>query len=304
MAAINSAAAIILASTKKLVKAGLLFLLRLLSHLPLPILHALGAGLGWLGLLHGKYRRRLLKNMTTAGQNEAASLGRVAMELGKGMAELPLIWLAPLQRVDALVREVRGWEHLQAANARGKGVLLLAPHLGCWEICGMYLAQRTPTTALYTPPPQDWVHAMMRQGRERSGIKTVPPDNAGVRALLTRLRAGDTAFILPDQVASKGEGQWLRFLDAPAYMPSLPYRLLQRTGATPLIVFAKRLSWGRGYRLYIEPVDTSAQADALELARTVAQALSRVIRQHPEQYLWSYSLYQRRSYMPPIPEDL
>lgn len=304
MAAINSAAAIILTLPKKLVKADLHLLLRLLSYLPLPILHALGAALGWLALLHGKYRGRLLKNMTIAGQNKTGALRRVAMELGKGMAELPRIWLGPLSRVDGLVREVRGWEHLQAASAQGKGVLLLAPHLGCWEICGMYIAQRTPTTALYTPPPQAWVHAMMRQGRERTGAKTVPPDNSGVRALLTRLRAGEAAFILPDQVASKGEGQWVRMLDTPSYMPSLPYRLLQRTDATPLIVFAKRLSWGRGYRLYIEPVDTPAQADAPELAKTVTQALSRVIRQHPEQYLWSYSLYQRRSYMPPIPEEL
>jgi KDO2-lipid IV(A) lauroyltransferase len=292
----------------QLVKARLLFLLRLFSRLPLPIVHGLGAALGWAGLLRGRYRRRLRENLSIAGYRRTGALWRAARESGKGLAELPFVWMAPLDRVYAKIRAVRGWPLLEEAQRNGKGVLLLAPHLGCWEICGMYIASRIPCTALYTPPRQSWVHDMMRQGRERSGAKTVPPDNAGVRAMLTRLRAGEAVFILPDQTANKGEGQWLRFLDAPAYMPALPYRLLERTGATPLIVFAKRLSWGRGYRLYIESVPASdADTDQVRRApraRAVAQALSALIRRHPDQYLWSYSLYRRRSDMPPVPEEL
>jgi KDO2-lipid IV(A) lauroyltransferase len=300
----NSAAAIILAPAQYLVKAILLFLLRMISRLPLPVLHGLGAGLGWLALLRGRYRRRLRDNLETAGLYRPGLVAQVSKELGKGVVEMPQVWLSPVDRVYGRVREVRGWQHLEAALGAGKGVLLLAPHLGCFEICGMYISSKTPTTALYTPPPQAWVHAMMREGRERSGGKTVPPDTSGVRALLTRLRAGEAVFILPDQTANKGEGQWLRFLDAPAYMPSLPYRLLERTGATPLIVFAKRLSWGRGYRLYIEPIPGMADAGPEGQARAVNQAMSVLIRQHPEQYLWNYNIYRRRRDMPPVPDTL
>lgn len=282
----------------------MLFLLRIISRLPLPILHGLGACLGWAGLLDGRYRRRILENLSTAGMNHPGALWRAARELGKGLTELPQVWLAPLDRVYARVREVRGWQHLETARKQGKGLVLLAPHLGCWEVCGMYIAARMPVTALYTPPRQSWVHEMMRLGRERTGGKTVPPDNAGVRAMLTRLRAGEAVLILPDQTANKGEGLWLRFLGAPAYMPSLPYRLLDRTGAAALIVFAKRLSWGRGYRLYIKPVPTPEGKDPASQAKAVAQALSTLIRQHPDQYLWSYSLYRRRHDMPPVPGDV
>jgi len=284
-----------------LVKANLLFLLRLLSHLPLPWLHGLGACLGWLALLRGDYRRRLKANLTAAGLYQPGRLIKASKELGKGMAELPLVWLAPLPKVFARVREVRGWGHLEAAQANGKGVLLLAPHLGSWEVCGMYIASKLACTALYTPPRQAWVHAMMRAGRERSSIRTVPPDTGGVRALLTRLKAGEAVFILPDQAAHKGDGQWLRFLGAPVYMPALPYRLLERTGATPLVVFAKRLSWGRGYRLYIEPIPAQAGEGA---SQAVNLAMSALIREHPEQYLWNYNLFRKRKYMPPIPEEL
>lgn len=304
MAAINSAAAIILAPAQLLVKADLLFILRLISRLPLPLLHGLGTILGWAALWRGRYRRRLKNNLTLAGLYTPRILGATAAELGKGLAELPFIWLAPLDRVFGAVREVRGWQHLEAAKEAGKGVLLLAPHLGCWEICGMYIAHRIPTTALYTPPRQGWVHDMMKSGRERSGVSTVPPNTGGVRELLATLRVGNAVFILPDQVANKGEGQWLRFLDRAAYMPSLPYRLLQRTGATPLIVFAKRLPWGRGYSIHIEPIPGLGRGDAAEQGRQVNQAMSNLIQQHPKQYLWNYGIYRRRRDMPPMPEGL
>lgn len=282
----------------------MLFLLRLFSRLPLPVLHGLGLCLGVAGLLRARYRQRLRNNLTFAGLYSPSSLLRAAKELGKGMAELPLIWLAPLDRVFATVREVRGWHHLEEAQKAGKGILLLAPHLGCWEVCGMFIARKIPTTALYTPPRQGWVHDMMREGRERTGAKTVPPGTGGVRALLNTLKQGEAVFILPDQTANKGEGQWLRFLDSPAYMPALPYRLLERTSATPLIVFAKRLSWGRGYDLYIEPIPTLAEGNANSQGIEVNKAMSDLIRQHPDQYLWNYSIYRRRGDMPPVPEGL
>lgn len=287
-----------------MVKAILLLLLRLLARFPLPLLHALGAALGLLGLLRPRHTLRMRNNLGIPHLYSLRLLLNAAMELGKGMAELPRIWLAPLPSVFSLVREVRGWEHIEAARRQGKGIVLLAPHLGCWEICGMYIASRVPCTALYTPPRQAWVHEMMRTGRERSGVRTVPPGNAGVRALLTSLRAGEAVFILPDQTAMKGEGMWLRFLGEPAYMPSLPYRLLHRTDATPLAVFAKRLSWGRGFRLYVQAIPRPSENTDHGFADAVGRAMSDLIRQHPAQYLWSYRLYRRRINMPPLPEDM
>jgi KDO2-lipid IV(A) lauroyltransferase len=307
MTAINSAAAIILSPAKYLVKAILpilLLLLRLLSRFPLPVLHAGGAVLGLLGLLRPQHRQRIRENLRLTRLYSVRCLLNAAMELGKGLAELPRIWLAPLPSVFSLIKEVRGWELVEAARQQGKGMVLLAPHLGCWEICGMYLASRIPCTALYTPPRQAWVHEMMRAGRERSGVKTVPPGNAGVRALLTSLRAGEAVFILPDQTAMKGEGLWLRFLGEPAYMPALPYRLLQRTDATPLAVFAKRLAWGRGFRLEVHAIPQPGEKTVLGFANAVGQVMSSLIRRHPAQYLWSYRLFRRRINMPPLPEDM
>lgn len=284
----------------------MLFFLRLFSRLPLPVAHALGATLGLLGLLRGRHRALLRDNLKLASLYRPYCLLRAGMELGKGLAELPLVWLAPLPRVFGLIREVRGWEHVEAAsrNGGGHGIALLAPHLGCWEICGMFIATRLPFTALYSPPRQEWVHSMMRDGRERAGLKTVPPTTGGVRALLGRLKAGEATFILPDQSANRGEGQWIRFLGHPAYLPSLPYRLIASTGAVPLLVYAERLSWGRGFRLHIEPLPAVPEGDREMLARVASQAMSAIIRHHPAQYLWSYRLFRHHGDVPPPPEDL
>ena len=230
------------------------------------------------------------------------TLHQAARELGKNFTELPLLWQAPLPRLFSHIRHIEGWEHVESAHAQGRGIVFLAPHLGCWEICGMYLASHMPCTALYTPPKQAAAHEVMRAGRERSGIRTVPPGTSGVRALLTRLKAGEAVFILPDQVANQGEGVWLRVLDNPVYMPVLPYRLLERTGAAPLLAFAERLPWARGYTLHIAPLPVVQGLEAQ--AQVIGDAMSALIRKHAGQYLWSYGLFRHRNYMPPMPEHL
>lgn len=284
------------------VKTILLRLLRLIARLPLPVLHLAGALTGIFGLLRPRLRRTLRANLTRAGLYQWRFMLRVACELGRGVAELPRVWLAPLPRVFGLVREVQGWPHLEAARAAGRGVVLLCPHLGNWELCGMYIAHRVPCTALYTPPRQPWVHALMRAGRERSGVKTVPPGTAGVRALLRQLQAGECVLILPDQTAGRSEGLWLPFLGTPAFMPALPYRLVQRTGAAALLVHARRLPRGRGFSLEFEPLALPPGASAAAIGDAACAALSTLIRRHPQQYLWNYRLWRRKGDTPPPPE--
>jgi len=112
-------------------------LFRLFSRLPLAWLHALGSVLGWLTwLLSPSYRRHLRENMLLAlGDVEARRIRSAAIaEAGKGMLELPSIWLRPLAETASRVVEVSGWELVEAASRRGKGILYLTPHLGCFEV--------------------------------------------------------------------------------------------------------------------------------------------------------------------------
>src|SRR5262245_2732616 len=134
-----------------------LAVLRLLARLPLPWLHAVGAVVGRLVYWSSPvYAARLRSNLRASGvcMDEAhctALLRAAVAETGKGAAELIAIWFGSDEKVARLVVEVDGWESVEAARARGKGVIFLTPHLGCFEITSLYVAQREPLVALYRP---------------------------------------------------------------------------------------------------------------------------------------------------------
>lgn len=268
------------------------FLLGLIARLPLPLVQLLGALLGAAHLLRRRTRETVLGNLRSAGLYTRLGALRAAAGVGAGILELAPIWLRPVARSRALVRECRGWEHFEAARAHGRGILVLTPHLGCFELAGIYLAGHLPLTALYRPPRQAWAHALMKRGRERGQLLTVPPTRAGVRALLGALKRNEAAFILPDQNASKGEGAWTRFLGGAAYMPTLPYRLRASTDAAPLLAYCQRLAFGRGYRLCIEPL-AELPADAVAAMAVVNARIEALIARHPWQYLWTYRIHRR-----------
>jgi KDO2-lipid IV(A) lauroyltransferase len=273
----------------------MIFLFRLLSHLPLLWLHRLGAAAGWLVyLLSPRYRRNLRDNLAQAGfvGEKGAALRRAAVaEAGKQMLETARIWMKPLEAACAQVLEVRGWEHVEAAQARGKGILFLTPHLGCFEIAGQYCSRFVEITVLYRPPRQAGLQRLMLAGRQRERQHMVPADLSGVRALIRALKKGEAVGILPDQVPKKGEGVWLDFFGRPAHTMTLAARL-SKTGATVLMTWGERLPAGQGYRLYFYPPEPALEGDTLTRAQQLNAAIETLIRRCPAQYLWGYNRYK------------
>lgn len=285
------------------------FVFRLISRLPLRFLHIAGAFGGWIAYRSNpRYAQRLAHNLQQSGiARDAAEyqslLRQSTKEIGKGGSEIIPIWLRPYQQVLTLVKECHGWEHVEAAVHQGKGVLAMTPHLGCFEIVSLYYAARLPMTVLYRPPRQLWLEGMMRAGRGRGKVNLAKTDVKGVRALLSALKKGEAVGILPDQVASKGEGAWAPFFGRPAYTPTLAARLHQSTGAVPLLMFGERLPRGQGYRIHIEPLNADLSGSKEHTAAQLNTALEALIRKYPAQYLWSYNRYKRPGGVAPPPES-
>jgi KDO2-lipid IV(A) lauroyltransferase len=273
----------------------MVYLFRLLSRLPLPVLHNLGAVLGWLiWLLSPTYRRHLRDNIAQAGLAHAR---RAAIaEAGKGITETPKIWLRPQAELLALIARVTGWEHVEAARQAGRGVIVLTPHIGCFEIAGHYIASRMPITTLYRRPRQDWLAPLLEEGRGRA-FKLAPADTSGVRRLIKALRQGEAIGVLPDQAPGSGEGLWAPFFGRPAYTMTLAARLAE-TGAIPLFVFAERLHYGAGYHLRFQPLAAPLSGDLPTRVAQLNTEIEAVIRLCPEQYLWGYNRYKRPSGAP------
>ena len=268
---------------------------RLIAMLPLRVLHSFGALVGHATFAMSKgYAACTEENLrqahlATDEKHFAAMLEQTISEAGKGMVELPWVWCRSQEQVCATVQSCHGWEHFEAAQVRGKGIILLTPHWGCFEVVGLYVGQRYPLTCLYRSPRQDWLEKIMRGGRERGLARLATADVSGVRTLFKALKRGEAIGLLPDQVPSQGEGEWVDFFSRPAYTMTLSGRLAQASGATVLLSFAERLPRGAGYVLRFEPLPLDFSKPVSPQINT---ALERVIAISPAQYLWSYNRYK------------
>ena len=266
-----------------------LIIFKALACLPLPLLHNLGALAGWLAwLLSPVYRRNFSAHIAQAGMMEAKAAA--IAEAGKGLLELPKIWLRPQDEVLERVVKVSGWELVESAWAAGRGILFLTPHMGCFEITAQYYAARKPMTVLYRRPKKDWLAPLIEQGRG-ANLKLAPADLSGVRRLLKALKGGEAVGMLPDQVPGKGEGAWVEFFGRPAYTMTLAARLAE-TGATVLLAYAERLHYGAGYHLKLFPLSAPLAGDLLQRTAQLNREIEGLIRLCPEQYLWGYNRYK------------
>ncbi|GAB4413178.1 MAG: lysophospholipid acyltransferase family protein [Sideroxydans sp.] len=268
----------------------MVFLFNSLARLPLPLLHVLGSGLGWLIYLASpRYAARLRENLAQAGWRDAVLRRAAIREAGKGVLELPWVWGREFDIVVAAVRQCTGWEVVEAARARGRGVIFLTPHIGCFEVIALYLAARFPLTSLYRTPRYAWLDELMHRGRERGQMKLAAADLSGVRLLLKALKRGEAIGILPDQVPGNGEGEWAPFFGRPAYTMTLVGKLAQASGAPLILCIGERLPHGAGYALHFSEFVPDAD---ISLPLQLNAALEAVIRRYPAQYLWSYNRYK------------
>ena len=271
---------------------------RWLSRRPLWLLHAIGAALGWLTYaLSPTYRRRVRANAALAGIPASARRGAVA-EAGRALLELPYLWLrAPGEPIAPAV-QWDGAALIAAAHDQGRGIVFLTPHMGSFEVTAQAYAERFaatqgPITVLYRPARKVVLRELVDTARARPGLATAPATLAGVRQMIRALRRGEAVGLLPDQVPPAGLGVWAPFFGQPAYTMTLAARLVQQTGATPLLAWGERLAGGRGYIVRLSKLaEALPPDDALAAATTVNRAMEGLILRAPQQYLWGYNRYK------------
>lgn len=276
-------------------------LLRLLSWLPLRVLHALGSGLGWLlNRLANRERATTRRNLAVCFPDMAdparqamarASLRHTActaLEMGKA-------WLAPLPKTIALIKETEGHAEFLAAVEAGKGVILLAPHLGNWEILGHFASQGIAACFMYQPPRSAALDRLLKAGRSRSGAALAPTTRKGVAQVLAALQRGELVGVLPDQVPAVGSGEFAPFFGHSAYTMTLVSKLARRTGAAVFCGCNQRLPAGAGFRAVFRPVDEAIRSADMGISlTTMNRAVEECVQLAPEQYQWEYKRFRRQ----------
>ncbi|MFP4649109.1 MAG: lipid A biosynthesis acyltransferase [Halorhodospira sp.] len=271
-----------------------------LAPLPLPLLHALGATLGTLlAYLPNEAQRVARLNLALCfphlRRRERRRLLRHSLaETGKAALELAPVLKRSPKRLERWIRGVHGASHVQEAIARRQGVVLLAPHLGCWELLNLWLAARYPLTALYRPPRQAALEPILIAARTRNGGRLAPADRRGVRSVLHALARREMAGILPDQ-EPEGPAPFAPFFGFPAKTMTLAGRVAERSGATPVLAFAERLPRGRGFVLHFLPADPElAATDPQTATAALNRSIEACVQRAPPQYQWTYKRFSTR----------
>jgi KDO2-lipid IV(A) lauroyltransferase len=285
----------------------MLSLFRWLARRPLWLLHAIGAALGWITYWASPtYRRRFDENARQAGMSRAQARPAIAAA-GRMVAEAPLLWLRPPDAPIGPQLNWQGRELIEAAMQARRGIVLLTPHMGCFEVTAQavaqgYAATHGPITVLYRPARKEALRRVMDESRGRPGVATAPATLAGVRQMIRALRRGESVGLLPDQVPPDGMGVWVPFFGKPAYTMTLAARLVQQTGAALLLIWGERLPHGAGYTVHLSQLDEplpGSDATQAESAAIINRAMERLIRECPQQYLWGYNRYKQPRSAPP-----
>lgn len=208
--------------------------------------------------------------------------------------ELPKVWTQAAEKSLQQIVEVEGKDLLDQAREQGKGVIVIAPHLGNWEYLGLFLGHYYQSVSLYQPPKRAWLEDITRQGREKTGATLVPTNKKGVLALLKALKTGGLTGILPDQMPDRESGTaFVPFFGQIVPTMTLIPSLVQRGNIVAVAGFAQRLGKGR-FKIVFKPAPEAIyDANEHQSATGLNQAVEQLVRLVPEQYQWEYKRFRR-----------
>ncbi|GAA5316700.1 MAG: lauroyl acyltransferase [Candidatus Pelagadaptatus aseana] len=281
-----------------------LSVLWLLSFLTLGGARRFGAFIGWLlRVTNSQTYKVTRKNIElcypSLPEVEREKIVRGALfHAGCTAAEAGIAWAASerqLQANDKLITNVINEELLFAGLDKGKGVLLLMPHYGNWELFASYIPRRIGVgVAMYKSAKMPLLDQRMRESRELSGFKLLAAGRKGVIDFMKAYRQGQTCIILPDQQVSEKSGVWSSFFGIPAITTKFVHYLIKKNPeGVVLVTHVKRIESGFEIR-FSEPEagifddDLQASTDAMN------QSFEKKIdADGTEQYQWSYKRFKK-----------
>ena len=211
--------------------------------------------------------------------------------------EFSQLRFSSVAEIQSRITRVDGADLLREAWQQDQGVLLLTPHLGCWEVLGAYLGRDYTVSALYDRPNLAALEAIVLKMRQRFGATMHAISGTGLRNIIRAMRKGHLVVLLPDQVPDyQSGGAVVPFFGHDAFTMLLAHRLLQKSQAKVLVASAVRRLSGDGihYHLkFVEPVAGIADDNPEVHAAAMNASLEKLIKSDPEQYQWSYKRFKR-----------
>lgn len=268
-----------------------------LARAPTRVQRALGAVLGRLMQTVMIARRRIAADNLQRCFPELDAPARRALlranfdALGVGVFEFLRAWWGRLSASDPRYTLV-GLEHLHAAQAGGRGVMLVSPHFTTLEICVRLLSRDVALAGMYRPhdaPALEWA---VKRARARYTLAMYARDE--LRPVVRHLKAGGVLWFAPDQETRRGDSVFVPFFGQAAWSLTSTHQLARLSQAAVLPLFHERLPDG-SYRLEIgAPLIDFPSADPQADTARIMALLEAQIRRVPAQYLWIHQRFKRQ----------
>lgn len=283
-------------------------ILKILSLLPLPAIRALGSAVGILVLkLSKNSSRRLRKNLLITGLATEANIDlmvrKTAEAMGMTLAEAALIaWQKNYSRINKLFEVDESFTKVKQLLASGQNIVFLTPHIGNFELAIKYFALNLPMNIniLYKPEKDPILNAIMLEGRTEPNVTPVPTNRKGVLSLMKHFKSGGTIGILPDNVASGGDGEWVKFFGHYVYATSLAAKICQTPNSC--VMFVQNLRTPNGFKSRCIPFNPSS-SDTHNIIQEMYGEIEKMVLEAPEQYYWSYDRFRDVTGAKPKPND-
>lgn len=271
-------------------------LLRMLCLLPHSVALAIGRGIGYSAHRLSASRRAVVRRniqlcfpeLTDAARDALAkqhfaALGMSVIEMGLGR------WASDAHL--SAITTIHGVNHLDAAIATGRGVILLSAHFTTLEISGRVLALNSPPfDAVFRRNRSEFITEVQRSGRERAAYDTI--EKRDIKKMVRSLKAGRPVWYAPDQSYNRKGSEVIEFFGVPTMHTTATSTLARLGKAIVIPFFPRRLSNGH-YELQLLPAfeDFPSDDPAADTRRYVA-VLEDHVRRCPEQYFWIHRKFK------------
>ncbi len=281
-------------------------LIWLIARLPQASLLWLGRRLGALVRSIPSARRHIAETNIALCFPELSPASRATLvdnnlrDIGLMLVEFALGWMGSDRRMARIPTRIDGLQHLQAARARGKGVLLVGGHFSHLELCARLVSQRIRIAGMYRRMDSAVFEWVVLRARLRYADAMFDKDD--IRGTVKYLRAGGTLWYAPDQDMRSKDTVFVPFFGVPAATITATHHLARMSGAVVIPFHHRRLPGGQGYALRLAaPLEAFPGTDVLADTARVNRCIEQMVREAPEQYLWVHKRFKTR---PPGQPDI
>ncbi len=227
---------------------------------------------------------------------ETAVLTGMYENIGRIIAELAILerFIAP-EGWDRFT--ITGREHLEAARASGKGLIIATGHFANWEMIGVALHHLgVPYSAVTRPPNNPWVADWIAARRATMGThEQIPKGSDGTRRLFSTLRRGEPVVMLIDQHLAEGIPAPL--FGQPAMTTHAPATLADKLDLLVLPMSVRRVGAAARFEVVFSPAlaaprSGQVERDILQMTTQLNAFIEAEVRRRPEHWLWMHRRFK------------